>query len=122
MSRENGVCPCYNLPMPRLPVISSAAVAVLIFGTLLATAQTKNSPPNVPEAIQAPAGTEVVLIAHASGSQIYTCQAGADGKFSWTLKAPEAELRDRSDQVIGEHSAGPAWKLKDGSAVTGKAV
>ena len=63
-----------------------------------------------------------VLLAHATGSQIYTCQAGLDGKFSWTLKAPEAELRDRKDKVIGQHSAGPTWKLKDGSEVTGKAV
>jgi len=76
----------------------------------------------VPDAIQAPAGEEVVLFAHGSGSQVYTCQAGADGKFTWTLKAPEAELRDRNDKVIGQHSAGPTWKLKDGSEVTGKAA
>ena len=82
----------------------------------------KESAPDVPDAIQAPAGEEVVLMAHASGSQIYTCQAAADGKFSWTLKAPEAELRDRNDKVIGQHSAGPSWKLKDGSEVTGKAA
>jgi hypothetical protein len=69
-----------------------------------------------------PAGEEVVLYAHASGSQIYTCQSSADGKFSWTLKAPEAELRDRNDKVIGQHSAWPSWKLKDGSEVTGKAT
>jgi hypothetical protein len=82
----------------------------------------KDAPPQVPDAIQAPAGAEVVLLARASGWQIYTCQAGADEKFSWTLKAPQAELRDRNDQVIGEHTAGPTWKLKDGSAVTGKAA
>ena len=80
----------------------------------------KESAPDVPDAIQAPAGEEVVLTAHAAGSQIYTCQASADGKFSWVLKAPEAELRDRNDKVIGQHSAGPSWKLKDGSEVTGK--
>jgi hypothetical protein len=93
----------------------------------VAHAQAKDSPqkdaaPDVPDSIQAPAGTEVVLYAHASGSQIYTCQAAADGKFSWILKAPEAELRDRKDKVIGQHSAGPTWKLKDGSEVTGKAI
>jgi hypothetical protein len=76
----------------------------------------------VPDSIQAPAGEEVVLLAHATGSQIYTCQAAADGKFSWTLKAPEADLHDRKDKVIGQHSAGPTWKLKDGSEVTGKAA
>jgi hypothetical protein len=82
----------------------------------------KEERPDVPDAIAAPAGEEVVLYVHATGSQIYTCQAAADGKFAWTLKAPEAELHDRKDKVIGSHSAGPTWKLKDGSEVTGKAV
>ena len=102
-------------------------MGALILGTSLANAQAKDapqkeSPPDVPDSIQVPAGEEVVLYAHAAGSQIYTCQAAADGKFSWTLKAPEAELHDRKDKVIGQHSAGPSWKLKDGSEVTGKAV
>ena len=76
----------------------------------------------MPDAIQAPAGEEVILSVHASGSQIYTCQSVADGKFAWTLKGPEAELMDRKDKVIGSHSAGPTWTLKDGSSVTGKSV
>src|SRR5215475_1107306 len=78
--------------------------------------------PDVPEKIKAPAGEEVVLVAHASGSQIYICQAGADGKLAWTLKAPEAELRNEQGAVIGRHFAGPTWKLNDGSEVTGKAA
>jgi len=86
----------------------------------MANAQ-KIPPPNVPSAIQTPSGEEVVLLAHASGSQIYTCQAGADGKFAWTLRAPEAELKDGKGKVIGTHFAGPTWKLKDGSEVKGKA-
>ena len=109
--------------MRRFPLANFTALAVaLILATALVTAQSKGAPPQVPNSIQVQAGSEVVLLAHASGSQIYTCHAGADGKFSWTLKAPEAELRDRNDQVIGEHTAGPTWKLKDGSAVTGKAA
>jgi len=96
-------------------------------GISQASAQTKDAPqkevaPDVPDAIQASAGEEVVLLAHATGSQIYTCQAAADGKFSWTLKGPDAELHDRKDKVIGQHFAGPTWKLKDGSEVTGKAA
>ena len=82
----------------------------------------KESAPDVPDAIAVPAGLEPVLFVSASGSQIYTCQAGTDGKFNWTLKAPDAELKDRKDKVIGQHSAGPTWKLKDGSEVTGKAA
>lgn len=110
-----------------LPVASVIGLGVLMLAASLACAQAKDAPqkevpPDVPDAIQAPAGEEVVLLAHATGSQIYTCQAAADGKFSWTLKAPEAELHDRNDKVIGSHSAGPSWKLKDGSEVTGKAA
>jgi len=97
------------------------ALCILIPAGLFASAQTEVAP-DVPDAIAAPSGLQVVLMAHASGSQIYTCQAGAEGKFGWTLKAPDAELKDRKDKVIGQHSAGPTWKLKDGSEVAGKAV
>jgi hypothetical protein len=109
--------------MQELRLVVSAAILgfTALAGFPLANAQ-KEPPPDVPDAIQAPAGEEVVVYAHASGSQIYTCQAAADGKFNWTLKAPEAELLDRKDKVMGQHSAGPTWKLKDGSEVTGKAV
>jgi hypothetical protein len=100
-----------------------AIIGVLIFASLLPLADAqKESQPDVPAAIQAPPGEQVVLLAHASGSQIYTCQAGADGKFAWTLKAPDAELKDQKGKVIGSHSAGPTWKLNDGSEVTGKAA
>jgi hypothetical protein len=46
-----------------------------LLGLPLANAQ-KESPPDVPESIAALAGEEVILFAHATGSQIYTCQAG----------------------------------------------
>lgn len=121
----------YNRLMRR-PTLAVAAVMVLtvLILTPVANAQAnqqkdapaKESAPDVPDAITVPAGLEPVLFVRAKGSQIYTCQAGADGKFSWTLKGPEAELKDRKDKVIGQHSAGPTWKLKDGSEVTGKAV
>jgi hypothetical protein len=114
---------CYNPAMRRL--IQTAAVTIGLFilglGTPAAYAQ-KVSAPEVPEAIQPPPGLEVVLLAHASGSQIYSCQASPDGKFAWTLKAPEAKLKDEKGKVIGSHSAGPSWKLKDSSEVTGKAT
>ena len=78
--------------------------------------------PDVPDKIKAPAGEEVVLLAHATGSQIYVCQPGTDSKLAWTLKAPEAELRDQQGGVIGLHYGGPTWKDNDGSEVTGKAA
>ena len=80
------------------------------------------SRPDVPEKIKAPANENVILRALASGSQIYTCAAGSDGKYAWTLKAPEAELRDAQGKLIGRHFGGPTWKHADGSEVTGKAV
>src|SRR5579863_7169097 len=99
---------------------------VVILASVLAAAQkdvpAQEAAPDVPDAIAVPSGVEPILFVHAKGDQIYACQAGADGKFSWTLKAPDAELKDRKDKVIGQHSAGPTWKLKDGSEVTGKAA
>jgi uncharacterized protein DUF3455 len=77
--------------------------------------------PEVPDKIKAPVGEQVVLQVHASGAQIYSCQA-ADGKYAWTLKAPDAELRDEKGKVVGKHFAGPTWQHSDGSAVTGKAA
>lgn len=102
------------------------AMGLLVLGSLFAGAQ-KDSPlqesaPDVPDAIAIPEGLHPVLFVRASGSQTYTCQADSGGKYSWTLKAPDAELKDRKDKVIGQHSAGPVWKLKDGSEVTGKDV
>src|SRR5271167_3512768 len=78
------------------------------------------SRPDVPDKIKAPAGEAVVLQAHATGSQIYVCQPGTDGKLAWVLKAPEAELHDQQGAIIGRHFAGPTWKDNDGSEVTGK--
>ncbi|MGA9508828.1 MAG: DUF3455 domain-containing protein [Candidatus Sulfotelmatobacter sp.] len=115
--------------MQRLVLFSAKLIGaflfVLILGFVILQAQSpsQNEPaPDVPDAIQAPSGLEVVVYAHATGSQIYTCQSAPDGKFSWILKAPDAELHDRKDKVIGHHFAGPTWKLTDGSEVTGKAV
>jgi hypothetical protein len=95
------------------------ALAALLTAAATAHAQSR---PQVPDAIQAPAGEQLLLVAHASGSQIYVCGAGSDGKLQWTLKAPEAELRDTQGTVIGRHTAGPSWRHKDGSTVTGKAL
>jgi hypothetical protein len=105
----------------------TAAVLVCLCSSLPLCAQkdapaAKESAPDVPDAITVPSGLEPVLFVRAKGSQIYTCVAGADGKFAWTLKGPDAELKDRKDKVIGQHLAGPTWKLKDGSEVTGKAT
>jgi hypothetical protein len=76
--------------------------------------------PEVPDNIKVITADEVILQVHATGSQIYVCQPGTDQKFAWILKAPDAELFDAQGKNIGHHGAGPSWKLKDGSEVTGK--
>jgi Protein of unknown function (DUF3455) len=95
----------------------AAAIAML-----LAAQGQAPTRPEVPENLKAPAGEEVILSAHATGVQIYVCQPGADQKFAWVLKAPEAELTDSTGKKIVHHSAGPAWKHADGSEVTGKVL
>jgi hypothetical protein len=75
----------------------------------------------VPTELQPPANEQPLLQVHAKGDQIYTCQA--DGaQFAWTLKAPEAQLIDKTGKPFGKHFAGPSWEANDGSRVTGKAV
>jgi hypothetical protein len=98
-----------------LPIAIVIAIAIQAGGESV-------SRPDVPDKIKAPAGEQVVLEVHASGSQIYVCQPGADGKLAWTLKAPEAELHDQQGAIIGRHYAGPTWNDNDRSEVTGKAV
>ena len=102
----------------------TAAAVVTVFMILAATSLSiaEKVPSKVPDAIAVPAGSTLLLVAHAKGSQIYTCQATADGKFAWSLKAPDAELRDDNGKVIGHHAAGPSWMLDDGSKITGKAA
>ena len=97
-------------------------IATALIGIVIHASGQGASRPDVPDKIKAPAGEEVVLQVHAAGSQIYVCQAGTDGMFAWTLKAPEAELRDQQGAIIGRHFAGPTWKHNDGSEVTGKAA
>src|SRR5581483_3351096 len=76
----------------------------------------------IPPTLRAPSGEKLVLRAHASGWQVYTCGVDAEGKPKWTLKGPDAALHDPKGKVIGHHFVGPTWKYKDGSEVTGKAV
>src|SRR5258707_10788523 len=89
-------------------------------GMLLAAQGQGPARPEVPESLKAPAGEQVILAAHATGVQIYVCQAGADQKFAWVFKAPEAELTDATGKKIAHHFAGPTWKHADGSEVKAK--
>jgi hypothetical protein len=91
-------------------------------GMLLGAQVQGPSRPEVPESLKAPAGEEIILVAHARGTQIYVCRLGADQKYSWVFKEPEADLTDATGKKIAHHSAGPTWKHADGSEVKAKVV
>lgn len=91
--------------------------AALVFGSAFAQER-----PVVPENLQAPAGEKVILHAHATGVQIYVCQAETGQEAAWVLKGPEAELTDAIGKKVAHHSAGPSWTHSDGSVVVGKVV
>jgi len=103
-------------------VITKLLPTILLVATIPAAFGQSIARPSVPDQIAAPGGEQVALLLHASGFQIYTCQGGTEGKYSWALKAPEAELYSQKGAIIGHHFAGPTWKLGDGSEVTGKAT
>jgi hypothetical protein len=88
---------------------------------LAVSAVTVAGAPKIPDELKVPAGEKLVLQAHATGYQIYTCKGQGEGAPKWELKAPDAQLHDRKGAVIGQHFAGPTWKHKDGSEVQGKA-
>ena len=76
---------------------------------------------DIPQQLQPPASEQLLLQAHATGDQVYTCTNDAS-QFAWTLKAPDARLFDKDGKPFGKHFAGPSWEANDGSRVTGKAV
>ena len=75
----------------------------------------------VPQQLQPPANEQLLLQVHAKGDQVYTCK-GEGAQFTWTLKAPDAQLFDKDGKPFGKHFAGPSWEANDGSRVTGKAA
>jgi hypothetical protein len=75
----------------------------------------------VPKQIQPPADVQLLLQVHAKGDQVYTCKGDA-AQYTWTLKAPDAQLFDKDGKSFGKHFAGPSWEASDGSRVTGEAA
>src|SRR5580658_8294857 len=66
-------------------------------------------PPDVPPALQVPAGQKLAHMLHATGVQIYQCKAGAKdpSRYSWVFQEPKAELSDSSGKDVARHYAGP---------------
>jgi hypothetical protein len=87
-----------------------------MMASLCALAQT----PSVPENLLPRDGAKLILHAHATGDQIYACQATPGGSsYAWVLSAPDAKLFDGKGAEIGKHFAGPTWESRDGSQVKG---
>jgi hypothetical protein len=103
---------------------SLAAGAATLVGVLAvyATAEPAKvvsaDPPDVPSEIQVPAGNKLFLLAHAIGTQNYTCT----GAGTWGPAVPAADLFDKHGKKIGTHFGGPTWQYKDGSSVLGTKV
>jgi len=72
-----------------------------------------------PQGIFLPENSHLVWAVVGEGVQIYEAKANPAGGYQWTLKMPEAELKDLSGQLVGKHFAGPGWSANDGSEVVG---
>ena len=79
---------------------------------------------DVPASLQVPQGQQLVQKSHATGVQIYVCQATKEdaARLEWAFKAPEADLMGRGGRSLGKHYAGPSWEANDGSKVVGSLV
>lgn len=66
-----------------------------------------------------PENSSIVLALVADGVQIYESKPNPAGGFQWSLKAPEAELKNAAGEILGKHGAGPSWTLKDSSSIVG---
>ena len=69
--------------------------------------------------IKLPTDAAVVLALAAEGVQIYEPKSDPVHGLQWALKAPEAELRNLSGELVVKHFAGPSWRANDGSQITG---
>lgn len=98
---------------------SGGKTTAVFFAFCLALVAGAQNQPESPADIKPSAEEKVILHVRAKGVQIYSCKAGADGKYAWTLTGPRADLFDEQGKMIGTHFGGPTWKLNDGSEVTG---
>jgi hypothetical protein len=109
--------------MRRRPLL--LGLLATLSSTLVAGAATPagagSRPPEVPAAIQVPAGQKVVLEVVGKGVQIYDCKPSATdpGVLTWTFREPAAVLYGRGGHAVGIHFRGPTFESFDGSSVTG---
>ncbi len=107
--------------MNRLTRICRAAgVGLAVATATLAMTQMAHAAPPQPDVPKdlVPDGVSQFLVAHAKGVQIYKCQSGTNGTFSWAFVEPRANLVGDNGQLI-KHTKGPTWTAAaDGSSVS----
>ncbi|ANH70439.1 hypothetical protein ABE85_10690 [Mitsuaria sp. 7] len=92
--------------MPDEPTAAGNAIAIKI--------------PEVPATLRPADGSRLLLQVHATGVQIYECAQGANSAWEWQFRGPEATLFNASGAKVGDHGAGPFWRLEDGSRIVGQ--
>jgi hypothetical protein len=107
--------------MNRLTRICRAVgVGLAVATATLAMTQMAHAAPPQPDVPKdlVPDGVSQFLVAHAKGVQIYKCQSGTNGAFSWAFVEPRADLVGDNGQLI-KHTKGPTWTAEaDGSSVS----
>ena len=99
--------------------VTAPTLALLLLGAVSPARAQDNRAPEVPAAIQVPAGNKVEFHAYAVGVQIYIWNG-----TSWVFKAPSAVLYASAEDngEVAIHSAGPTWESNSGSKVVGAKV
>ena len=109
------------LPLAALPLMAAFHLPEAAAAPSSSGAQ-RPCPPQVPAALDPPAGVTLAAGVAASGVQVYVCSAPKPGEApAWTLEGPHATL-SRGSEVVGIHFAGPTWQALDGSSVKGAKV
>ena len=118
-SKRNTAVSCLPLANARaklgraMRIHKSLVAMVALFGSALYRSASAE------EFLPFPENSSIVLALVADGVQIYESKPNPAGGFQWSLKAPEAELKNAAGEILGKHGAGPSWTLKDSSSIVG---
>jgi hypothetical protein len=129
-----------NVNIRQTRLWRSLAISVLLTSTLFGAAAAHAAPadgtavaaPNVPAAIQVPAGNKLFLVGHAIGTQNYVCLP-SDAGYKFALFTPQATLFTDDNLQLTTHffSSNPfedgtlraTWQdSRDSSSVWGQAL
>ena len=118
-SKRNTAVSCLPLANARaklgraMRIHKSLVAMVALFGFALYQSASAE------EFLPFPENSSIVLALVADGIQIYESKPNPAGGFQWSLKAPEAELKNAAGEILGKHGAGPSWTLNDSSSIVG---